>query len=371
MASGPSVPNPQTVSNAQTQSNQQTAVAQTGLNSTNQKTPFGDLNYSQIGTWPDGTPRFQAETTLNPQLQGIFNTGLGTQQQIGNTAQGLAGGLQGQLQQPNQPQYQNYGSAPQLQGSPVGDFNSVRQQTLDTLNSELNSQSDRDLGSLNQKLANQGIQSGGEAYRNAMGDFGKQVSANRTNAILAANTAQGQAQDLALSNANFGNAATQQNFSNQNQVQQQNNALGDQRFQNQQTSNNQNINQLLALLGGSQIQQPQFGSTPQTAVQGTDVTGNTWNAYNAQQGQSNQFWNGVGALGGTAAGFLFSDRRLKEDISDTGMKTPGGVPIRNWRYKGSPMMQTGYIAQEVQKKQPDAVRKGPGGFLMVAPDRVA
>jgi len=345
MASGPSVPNAQDVSNSQTQSNMQTAVAQQGLNSTNQNTPYGSLKFNQIGTWPDGTPRFEANTTLSPELQNLFNTGIGTQQNIGNTAQSLSGNLSGQLgQQVN---------APTLNTNPTGDFNAVRQQTLDTLNSELNQQSDRDLESLNQRLANQGIQGGGEAYRNAMGDFGKQVSANRTNAILAANQAQGQAQNLAQDSASFSNNALQQGY------------------QNNLTGRNQNVNELLALLGGSQIQQPAFAQTPQTGVNGTDVSGNAYNSYNAQQNQSNQFWSGLGALGGTAAGLMFSDKRLKTDIRDTGMETPGGVPIKDWRYKGSPMVQRGFIAQDVKKKQPEAVRKGPGGFLMVAPNKVA
>jgi len=344
MSSGPSVPDPTKVSNAQTQSNIQTATAQTGLNSANQVTPFGNLSYSQIGTWPDGTPRFQATTTLSPQLQGLFSTGVGTQQQIGNTAQSLAGRLGNSLSQPI--------NSPQLQTS-VGNFDAVRQQTQDALLGRLNQQSDRDLGSLQQQLANQGIQQGSQAYTNAMKDFNEGLSANRMNALLAANTAQGQAQDLAMGSANFGNNAQQQQYTNQL------------------TGRNQNINELLSLLGGSQINQPSFSQTPQTGINGTDVGGNAWNAYQANQNQSNQFWNGVGSLGATAASFLpyvFSDERLKTDIRDTGMKTPGGVPIKDWRYKGSPMMQRGFIAQDVQKKQPGAVARIPtpkGGFLAV------
>lgn len=344
MSSGPSVPSASATSNAQTKSNIQTATAQTGLNAINQNTPFGSLNYKQIGTWPDGTPRFQADTTLSPEIQSLFNQGLGTQQQIGNTAQTLAGQLPGQLQTLNQPQFQNVN----------GNFDEVRQQTQDALLGRLNEQSDRDLGSLEQRLANQGIQRGSEAYSNAMKDFNTGLSENRTNALLAANQAQGQAQDLAQSSAAFNNQNAQNTFANQA------------------TANSQNINQLLSLLGGSQINaQPQFQNTPQTGINGTDVAGNAWNAYNAQQNQSNQFWNGLGAVGGALGGWMFSDKDLKTDIRDTGMKTPGGIPIKDWRYKGSPMMQRGFIAQDVQKKQPEAVAKTPGGFLAVNYRRVA
>lgn len=344
MGSGPSVPNANELSNAQTQSNIKTATAQTGLNAINQVGPGGSSTYSQIGTWPDGTPRFQVNTSLSPEQQQLYNTGVNTQQQIGNTAQSLAGGLGSSLGQPlNQPT---------LNTNPIGNFDQVRSDTLGALNSELDYQSGRDEGSLRQQLANQGIQQGTEAYSAAMRDFNTGRSANRTNAILAANQAQGQAQDLAQSSAGFSNNAQQQGF------------------QNQLTGRSQNINELLSLLGGSQVQQPQAPSTPQTGVSGTDVTGNAWNQYNAQQNQSNQFWSGLGSLGGTVGGWLFSDRRLKTDVRDTGMETPGGISIKDFRYKGSPMMQRGVMAQEVKREQPDAVRKGPGGFLMVAPRMV-
>jgi hypothetical protein len=184
------------------------------------------------------------------------------------------------------------------------------------------------------------------------------------------NQTQQQRYDQTLGNAGFGNAAQQQNFQNQNTTTGLNNQLGDQQFQNQITGNSAQINNLLSLLGGSQTQAPQAQPTPQTSVAGTDVAGNQWAQYGAQQNQSNQLWNGLGALGGTLGGFLFSDRRLKTDIEPTGEETGRGVPIKTWRYKGSPMLQRGFVAQDVAKSQPRAVRKGPGGFLMVAPGMV-
>ena len=54
--------------------NKQTAVTQFGLNATNQVTPQGNLAYRQIGTWDDGTPRFEATQSLSPGEQSIYNT---------------------------------------------------------------------------------------------------------------------------------------------------------------------------------------------------------------------------------------------------------------------------------------------------------
>lgn len=459
MGVGPSVPNADNLNNSQTQSNIATATAQTGLNAMNQQTPFGNLSYSQIGTWPDGTPRFQASTTFSPQMQQLFNTNMGTQQQIGNAAQSMAGGISNNLEPINSPQYQNYGGGPNLatQGGyrgnltsnvnpgqirntisnagqiqrnlGVNDYGAQRDEVENALMGRLNQSYDQDRSALEQRLASQGITQGSEAYTNAMGDFNRSLAEARTSTVLGAGQEQNRLQQLALNAGNFANAAQaqqygqnannaaffnnaqnqqfqqalanaglnnaaqqqqyqqtlgnaafendarQQMFDNRNAVTGANNNLQTQQFQNAITGNNQNINQLLALLGGSQIQQPQFGQTPQTGIPGTDVSGNAWNQYNAQQGQSNQFWNGLGALGGTAASilpFLLSDKRAKTDIKDTGMRTPGGVPIKDWRYKGSPMMQRGYIAQDVVKSgQGNAVAKTPGGFLAVDYRRVA
>jgi len=77
----PEAPDPMKTAQAQAQMNRETAITQYGLNATNQKTPWGALNYSQIGKWEDGTPRYQAEQTLNPQIQGIVDNALGIMQQ--------------------------------------------------------------------------------------------------------------------------------------------------------------------------------------------------------------------------------------------------------------------------------------------------
>jgi GH24 family phage-related lysozyme (muramidase) len=60
---------------------------------------------------------------------------------------------------------------------------------------------------------------------------------------------------------------------------------------------------------------------------------------------------GLGAMG---LGLLFSDERLKEDIQPIG-KTFDGLTIHKFRYKGDPTPHVGMLAQEVEKKHPEAV----------------
>ena len=73
---------------------------------------------------------------------------------------------------------------------------------------------------------------------------------------------------------------------------------------------------------------------------------------------------GTGALSGsttttTQPGGFISDKRLKEDIEPIG-KTYDGQNIVAFRYKGDPRKQIGLLAQDVEKKHPDAVGLASG-----------
>lgn len=57
---------------------------------------------------------------------------------------------------------------------------------------------------------------------------------------------------------------------------------------------------------------------------------------------------------GSAVGGIFSDKRLKTDIKKVG-QTEEGIPIKEFRYKGSKKRWRGVVAQDVEKKRPDAV----------------
>ena len=83
---------------------------------------------------------------------------------------------------------------------------------------------------------------------------------------------------------------------------------------------------------------------------------------------------GTGALSGsttttTQPSSMFSDRRLKHDIRKIG-ETNDGQPIYKFKYKGDPKEQThiGLMAQEVEKKHPEAVGLS-GGYKTVDYDK--
>lgn len=72
-----------------------------------------------------------------------------------------------------------------------------------------------------------------------------------------------------------------------------------------------------------------------------------------------------GILGGRG---IFSDERVKENIEEVG-ELDNGLTIYKFNYKGDPTVQIGLIAQEVLKKNPEAVSENKDGILMVNYDK--
>ena len=117
----------------------------------------------------------------------------------------------------------------------------------------------------------------------------------------------------------------------------------------------QNLNQMLtpaSVLGG-------MGGT----------TAGTGTALGTQTPANNMWSNILGGVSG-AAGLIgaFSDRRMKTDIRDIG-RTHDNQKIYSYRFKGSNMPQIGMMADEVEKKTPEAVMTGPEGLKRVRYDR--
>jgi len=81
--------------------------------------------------------------------------------------------------------------------------------------------------------------------------------------------------------------------------------------------------------------------------------------------QKNQSLNqALGGMFGIAGNFIkYSDRRLKTDINKVG-RTDDGQNIYSYRYRGDKRMHLGLMAQEVEKKHPDAV-VDVGGYKAV------
>jgi len=275
------------------------------------------------------------------------------------------------------------------------------------------------------QLINQGLRPGSEAYNNAATLLGQQENDQRTQAVLQGlgldMSANAQGYGQALTSGQFGNQAQAQNFG-QGNIQQgifnaaqaqnfgqgttaqntanqaagqnytqnynttaQRNAAQQQQFaQNMQQAAFENqarqqalaeaiqqrqmpLNEISALMSGSQIANPQFQSYTGANIAAAPIAQTMQNAYTGQQNAYNQNvasqnanTAGLFSLGSAAIGL--SDRRLKTNIKRIGTHKLG-VGIYEYDIMGK--HDVGVMAQEVINVLPEAIHIHPSGYMMV------
>lgn len=229
--------------------------------------------------------------------------------------------------------------------------------------------------SLDTQLTNQGLRPGSEAWTNASTDFQNQANDQRTQAAM-----YGLNLDMNANNQGYNQALQSGQFANTGQQQALTQAM--QQY-------NMPLNQITALMSGSQIQSPQFqgyqGSNiaPAPVFQAAQAqAGANQGLYNQQVGQQNAMTSGLFGLGGAALGAptgtfpaLFaalggSDRRIKEDIEPVG-RFPNGLNAYEFAYKPEYRARwgsgrhIGVMADEALEIAPGAVLTHPDGYLVV------
>jgi len=131
-----------------------------------------------------------------------------------------------------------------------------------------------------------------------------------------------------------------------------------------------------AALSGAQAQLSAGQVAQQTQQAGDTALYNQFLQQQSYPFQVDQFLaniaEGTGALSGTTTtttqpGGFFSDERLKENIEPVG-KTYDGQKIYRYNYRGDPRTRIGLIAQDVERRHPDAVGLA-GGFRTVNYDK--
>jgi hypothetical protein len=260
----PQAPDPKETASAQTGTNIGTAIANGYIGNINQVTPDGSLTYKTTGTqkWTDPTsgkvydiPTTTAIQSLSKTQQKLKNKNDVTQSNLANTAMQQSKRLGGLLNEPfsldglpaagdasklGLPQYQQFSGGPQLQTSvgdagPIqrqiadagqvqtgladagditksynSDFSADRQKVEDALLSRINPQLSNDRAALEQKLANQGLMPGSEAFNRAVDESSRASNDARYGAILAGGQEQSRLVGLEAQRAQFQNSAQQQ-----------------------------------------------------------------------------------------------------------------------------------------------------------------
>lgn len=184
---------------------------------------------------------------------------------------------------------------------------------------------ERQSNNLQDRLVNQGIPVGSEAYSRAMSDMSQTQNDARQQAMYQAQQAGQQARN--------------------NEIQ-----------------NNLSIFSAFNPLNGY------TGSSAQGSTAMYDNLYNSQvNAYNAQQQAKQnmaQGWLNLGSAGLNLGMGLFSDARIKENLRPVGQLF-NGLTVYAFNFPGEDVTRIGLVAQEVQQQIPQAVRQTEEGLLTV------
>lgn len=311
----PQAPDPVATSQAQAGFNRDTATSQNLINMTNQVNPWGSTTYDPTGSasFVDSTgktitvPQYTQTTTFSPEQQQIFDKSQQAQSNIAGIASDQSARLGQYLNEPFE--FNNQDAA---------DW------SYDLAQSRIAPQRARQEEALRTRLVNSGIRPGTQAWDSEMSRL-SMANTDQDNQL--ALTGRAQAFSEALANRN------------------------------------QPINEITALLSGSQVSNPaqMSGATPQSSVGGVDYTGLVNQNYQAKVSQNNAMLGGLFGLAGAGiqGATMLSDIRAKVDISQVG-QLDNGLPVYSYRYASGGPFHIGLIAQEVRAVNPDAVEEIAG-----------
>ena len=281
---------------------------------------------------------------MSPALQALLSERLGLGGAVNNAQNALASSL------PTGPLNLNFGDTVQNAA------NAAYGAQTDFLNPQFQLQNKQ----LQTQLDSRGLPIGSEARTDAEN---QQANAHNLAYTQAANNAYG-----------AGLAAEQQGYTQ---------AVGQQMLPYQELGSLSASNPTSSLLS----QAPGAANLGTTSVQPTDVSGDVYKSYQDQMQAYNQnqtqLFGGLlglgqlgltpglgGALGGAGTannasllGYAFSDERLKEDKHKIG-ELKDGTSLFTFRYRGRPEVHAGVMAQDVEKRHPEAVGEA-GGFKTV------
>lgn len=256
---GPKAPDPVATANAQAGLNQSTAVTQQLLNMVNQSNPWGSVSYTQDGStsFTDSSgktisvPRFNQTTTLSPEQQAIFDKTQAAERNLAGVAQDQSARIGETLSDPFK--FDNQDAA---------DW------AYDLASSRILPQQQRNEEALRSRLINSGLRPGTMAWNSEMERL-TQGNTDQLNQLML--TGRGQALGEALA------------------------------------TRNQPINELTALLSGSQVSNPaqMSGPTPQTQVGGVDYSGLVRDNYQAKLANYQAKMGGLFGLAGIGAKLAF------------------------------------------------------------------
>ncbi len=277
---------------AQGASNVEAARASAKLSNPNVYSPYGNqtVTYGANGDQDQATvtqtltPAAQRTLDVQQQVQtdlaNLGKTGVGTAQNVLSTPFSFGG-----------PAVQTGLDTSGVARMPVNAGTTGQ----DAIMARLAPQQARDRTSYETQLTNQGLRPGMEAWDNGMRSLNEGQNDARSQAAL-----QGIGLDMSANNQGYNQALQSGQFGNTAQQQMLAQAIQDRQ---------RPLNEITALMSGSQIQNPQFGAYQGQNIQAAPIFQATQaegqygqNLYNQQQGSNNAMMSGLFSLGGAALG---------------------------------------------------------------------
>jgi hypothetical protein len=268
--------------------NLEAARATARLSNPNTYTPYGTQLISYDGDIPT------IRQTLTPTAQKTLEAQQGVELSLANLGSKGAQTASGVLDKPfsfSGPEVQTSLDLSGIAKMPVNAGITGQEAIMSRLNPSLA----RQRTTTETNLINQGLRPGSEAYDNAIRSLGEQETDARTQAVL-----QGLNLDIGANQQGFGQQLEAGKFGNTAQQQ----ALAE-AIQLRQLP----LNEITALMSGSQIQNPQFGAYSGATVNAAPIFAGAQaqgqfdaNKYNQQVSQANAQTAGMYSLGGAALG---------------------------------------------------------------------
>ena len=406
--SAPSPPNPYTQAAAQAGANRDAAIAGAIVNNpSKQITPWGTLVHRKAGSqWMTTldekghrtqikVPRFVTETKLNQNTQKTIANQQLAQRKLSRMAVDRTdflkdymgksvdtSGLPQYVKNYKSANYQKVQRAPNLATDYAG-FNNTenafsrdRNRVEQAMMSRYDQQYGKDREAMRSELAGEGLMPGSEAYNNRLDELNRQRTDARMQAILAGGQEQSRLLGEARSAAEFGNEARQNQYGMNSSTTQANNAIASQKMADalqkaqykgdtrqamlsERTAlRNQPLNEISALMSGSQVQTPQFEGLYRQGIDAAQPAKYMQDAYQSKLANYQSTMGGLFGLGSSMMGlFGLSDRTKKKNIKHEGY-TPAGQKVYSYRYKkgwGDDKRHLGVMAQDLEKTNPEAV----------------
>jgi hypothetical protein len=300
MVSQPNAPNPYATANAQTQSNQASSQYNSASGNVNEVNPFGTVSYQaieQVPIYSNGqisgyAPRYQRTTTLSPDQQKLQGLETQSKYNLGTTAVEQSANLRNAMEKPMdssgwQPWQTGLQAQTVRQDQGPTDRAGIEKAMMESYNRSMApAEKAQDA-----QLAARGLSPGGKGYGNIMtqrddsrGEAARQAYLSSGNESRAAEGAY--------------NAAGAQRYNMDQSLANYYNQLRGGQMQESFALRNQPINEITAMMSGSQATIPQFQPFQSSPVQAANIGQYISDNYKAQSNAAAQTNAGLFGLAG-------------------------------------------------------------------------